>query len=371
MSSFQILLVFTPLVFYFVGAEGRLFSRNEDLELERQLKILNKPAVKTLQTKHGDIYDCVDINKQPAFDHPLLQNHKVQTRPSFLLEETTPSMATSSQLGVLDEECPAGTVPIRRTTKQDLIQQKSLYTQMNFSNYKAGIPNVGLVYGEKAYGTSFFLNVWGLKIDAAQYSGAGTWVQNGADIIQAGWIVDSGITGDGRTRLFTYWTNGNSGCYNTLCEGFVQFDKRVVVGAPINHLSTYNGPQFEIHLEVQKDPNSQDWWLIFNGNIPVGYWPKSLFNSLADDGGVISWGGFGIEGVRAPSPPIGNGHVGTEGDKKACYIRDIKLIEQNGRVQGLDIKLAHAGSYKKCYVVTGYEKEGDQLRFYFGGPGGC
>ncbi|EXB99733.1 hypothetical protein L484_023263 [Morus notabilis] len=53
-------------------------SREEDLDLERQLKLLNKPSIKTIQTKEGDIFDCVDINKQPAFDHPLLKNHKVQ-----------------------------------------------------------------------------------------------------------------------------------------------------------------------------------------------------------------------------------------------------------------------------------------------------
>lgn len=35
------------------------------------------------QSEDGDIIDCVDINKQPAFDHPLLKNHKIQA--SFLL----------------------------------------------------------------------------------------------------------------------------------------------------------------------------------------------------------------------------------------------------------------------------------------------
>ncbi|OIW20412.1 hypothetical protein TanjilG_11103 [Lupinus angustifolius] len=28
--------------------------------------------------KFRQIVDCVDINKQPAFDHPLLKNHKLQ-----------------------------------------------------------------------------------------------------------------------------------------------------------------------------------------------------------------------------------------------------------------------------------------------------
>lgn len=37
-----------------------------------------------LQKEDGDIIDCVDIHKQPAFDHPSLKNHKIQV--SFLLE---------------------------------------------------------------------------------------------------------------------------------------------------------------------------------------------------------------------------------------------------------------------------------------------
>ena len=48
----------------------------EYLDLEKQVKILNKPFVK--------------IYKQPAFDHPLLKNHKILVKnppPQILLEE--------------------------------------------------------------------------------------------------------------------------------------------------------------------------------------------------------------------------------------------------------------------------------------------
>ena len=31
-----------------------------------------------IQSPDGDIIDCVDIYKQPAFDHPLLKNHTIQ-----------------------------------------------------------------------------------------------------------------------------------------------------------------------------------------------------------------------------------------------------------------------------------------------------
>ncbi|RWV97525.1 hypothetical protein GW17_00039683 [Ensete ventricosum] len=56
----------------------RDLSAEEDRELERELKTLNKPFVKSFQDKYGITYDCVDIYKQPAFDHPLLKNHTLQ-----------------------------------------------------------------------------------------------------------------------------------------------------------------------------------------------------------------------------------------------------------------------------------------------------
>ncbi|KAG9440243.1 hypothetical protein H6P81_020408 [Aristolochia fimbriata] len=58
--------------------EGGTSSEEEDVELERQLKILNNPAIKTINTEYGDIFDCVDIHKQPTFDHPSLKNHKIK-----------------------------------------------------------------------------------------------------------------------------------------------------------------------------------------------------------------------------------------------------------------------------------------------------
>ncbi|KAI9106388.1 hypothetical protein K1719_021916 [Acacia pycnantha] len=40
------------------------------LDVDATLKLLNKPAVETIKSEDGDIIDCVDIFKQPAFDQP-------------------------------------------------------------------------------------------------------------------------------------------------------------------------------------------------------------------------------------------------------------------------------------------------------------
>ncbi|KAL0545529.1 hypothetical protein IC582_015415 [Cucumis melo] len=48
------------------------------LQIENKLKLLNKPSIKTIYSEDGDVIGCVDIYKQPAFDHPLLKNHTIQ-----------------------------------------------------------------------------------------------------------------------------------------------------------------------------------------------------------------------------------------------------------------------------------------------------
>ncbi|KAF5179430.1 hypothetical protein FRX31_030979 [Thalictrum thalictroides] len=35
-------------------------------------------------SSYGDTYDCVDINKKPSLDHPLLKNHTIQMMPNCL-----------------------------------------------------------------------------------------------------------------------------------------------------------------------------------------------------------------------------------------------------------------------------------------------
>ncbi|KAL6003032.1 hypothetical protein ACLOJK_023254 [Asimina triloba] len=83
------------------------------------------------QSEDGDIIDCVDIYKQPAFDHPALRNHIIQMRPSDHIEETARSSNRSSSLGSsaqpwrMNESCPQGTIPVLRTRNNDLLIENS------------------------------------------------------------------------------------------------------------------------------------------------------------------------------------------------------------------------------------------------------
>ncbi|XP_047250122.1 uncharacterized protein LOC107876885, partial [Capsicum annuum] len=116
------------------GVEGeKNLSKSEGMEFEIQLKFLNKPAVKTIKTKYGDVYDCIDFYKQSAFDYPLLKDHNFHPKaylyslsilPSFCSSDSTTSM--SSTIWSKDGGCPSGTVPNKRITKDDLLRQRHL-----------------------------------------------------------------------------------------------------------------------------------------------------------------------------------------------------------------------------------------------------
>ncbi|KAM7459801.1 hypothetical protein LguiA_036216 [Lonicera macranthoides] len=73
---------------------------------------------------HGDIYDCVQVDKQPALTHPALFGHRVHRRPSKEFKEKLAKIQTgngrkSSELDLKKiwlsgEGCPTGSIPLRR-----------------------------------------------------------------------------------------------------------------------------------------------------------------------------------------------------------------------------------------------------------------
>ncbi|PKI47580.1 hypothetical protein CRG98_032021 [Punica granatum] len=76
-------------------------------------------TVKTIQSGGGDVVDCVDIYQQPAFDHPMLKNHTIQVKPSFVDESESHLQRLPAELEEWGVDCPEGTVPIIRKTSEN------------------------------------------------------------------------------------------------------------------------------------------------------------------------------------------------------------------------------------------------------------
>ncbi|KAI3967553.1 hypothetical protein MKW92_009253 [Papaver armeniacum] len=369
--------------------------QKEDMELERQLKILNKKPIKTIMTKFGDIVDCIDIYKQPAFDHPSLKDHKIQMVPSSIPEEAAykniSSILRSSNLdnGFLNERCPGGTIPIRRTKKEDLINarktlQKTTPIHSNvypLSSMEQRVVSIVEISDTKAFfGASAHISVHGLELNNNQFSTAQIWIKNGPDeeinSIEFGWTVYPALYGDSLTRTFGYWTadgHKKTGCFNMLCSGFVQIDRDISLGAFIRPLSIYGKQDYYLPFKVYRDPQTGNWWLITSHTI--GYWPKEIFSHLANKYLIIRYGGIAGATPQTPSPPMGNGYLPQlQNYLKTAYMEQMKYINEKGQAVNLNPYgvLNKQDTSPDCYniLLAGNLGWVWEMTMTYGGPGG-
>ncbi|XP_047334964.1 uncharacterized protein LOC124938545 [Impatiens glandulifera] len=374
----------------------------KELEIHEHLKKFNKPPLKSIKSPDGDIIDCVHISNQPAFDHPLLQNHKIQLRPNNhpegLLRKNEAVITNSiSQLWQLKGNCPEGTIPVRRTKRSDVIRASSIknYGKKKKKKHKVSAkfsaPNtlitltghqhaIAYVEGDEYYGAKATMNVWGPDIQQPnEFSLSQLWILAGSfasdlNSIEAGWQVSPDLYGDNNTRLFTYWTSDayeSTGCYNLLCSGFVQINNEIALGATIFPISSYHGSQYDIDILVWKDPDESNWWMQFGDDHVIGYWPGFLFSYLTESASMIEWGGEVVNSEsdgEHTTTQMGSGHFPQEGFGKASYFRNIQIVDSNNNFR-LPTDLSIFTEQPKCYDAHLGNSGPWGTYFYYGGPG--
>ncbi|KAK4253612.1 hypothetical protein QN277_010263 [Acacia crassicarpa] len=381
----------------FIGAPISNASSTQKLEVEKILKNLNKLAVKSIQSPDGDIIDCVDVLKQPAFDHPKLKDHKIQMRPSsypegIIFEQSDESSESIPQLWQQNGTCPEGTVPIRRTREEDILRASSLqrFGKKNPKNIPMApqvVGNAGHEYaiaytkGDRYYGAQAHMNAWKPNVQQRdEFSISQLWViniddSNNLNTIEAGWTVNPDLYGDYRTRLFTYWTSDSyrdTGCYNLLCSGFVQLNAGVSVGATIWPLSFFGNTksQFVIKILIWKDKLNGDWWMQYGDKV-MGYWPSSIFTHLSGSASLIEWGGEitnSESNGQHTRTQMGSGHFPSEGFGKASYFNNIKIVNGNNQI----VPPRYIDPYidnSNCYSLQTGSSHNWGTFIYYGGPG--
>ena len=133
--------------------------------------------------------------------------------------------------------------------------------------------------------------------------------------VEIGWTVDPQLNGDSRPHLFVYhWVDGQESCYNGC--GFVQVSPAIRPGMP---LPSHMAANFAIRNI------SGDWWVFFQ-NLPVGYFPGSLWSGGYKTAQVVSVFGEVAEDVSdSPScTQMGNGRFGSDGG--SSWIRDYRVF---------------------------------------------
>ncbi|XP_075112916.1 uncharacterized protein LOC142182615 [Nicotiana tabacum] len=269
----QQLLLLLFLCLSYDGVRGtKLSDKQEDLELERQLKRLNKPAIKTITTEYGDIYDCVDFYKQPAFDHPLLKNHNYhpQMKPSSYVKESDSTTSTSNELPRIrlpEGGCPVGTVPIRRTTKEDLIRHKLLPPPEDIMVDNPLIHReISIDSKKRRYKPlqGYKLAIIHTEDNPSNKFGGGAMTTS---IYNPHVKVDPTLYGDNATRLYIHFQDGKNACFNLLCPAFVLVNREIVVDGALYPVSQRGGKLFETKLSINWDLNKGNCWFDQNVNL--------------------------------------------------------------------------------------------------------
>ncbi|KAK9069846.1 hypothetical protein SSX86_010242 [Deinandra increscens subsp. villosa] len=384
MTKIQLCFSFVVMLYAFMVLPS--FARR--FEASKHLNGLNKHPVKSIKSSDGDIIDCIHILHQPAFDNPLLKNHTIKMSPSYHPKginsiKNGSSSPPFAQLWHSNGKCPKGTIPIRRTTKDDIFvqnHQKKSPLDSKLDDFRSNHEWAHAILDKEGqyYGTQATFNVWNPRVQIPNDLSLGQlWVLSQYETIEVGWQVLPSMYGDTTTRFFIFWTNDgyqNVNCYNLNCQGFIQTNNKIVIGGSISPTSEFNGAQYDITILVWKDPKDGNWWLEVDGTI-IGYWPSSLYRQLSKYAYMLDWGGE-VVNVKADglhtTTQMGSGHFSGEGLGRASYIKNIQIIdESNSNPLRSPKHLIPQASRKECYDVTLGNNDIDDwgTYFFFGGPG--
>ncbi|KAK9716590.1 hypothetical protein RND81_06G244000 [Saponaria officinalis] len=379
-SFVLLILLITTISLLIQGLVATNLKDDEKLTLQNRLDILNKPATKSFVTKYGDIVDCVDIHKQPAFDHRSLKYHSLQVKPSFKLSKSRKLAGLRPEILPKNMRCPRGTVPIIRRTKMEnnLVNKFTPIlgtTTTNIPNSVGGHDVAGVGTIGINQGLSGKINVWNPKVKADQYSSTCIYVASehagDTDVIQAGWLVSPLVYPNStETRLYGYWTSTggkSTGCYDTSCPGFVQTSTTVHLGQVLTSVSTRDGQQQFIDLDLQKDNTTNNWWLHYGGD-PVGYWPAELFTALQSAATRVGWGGEVFGPPTEVNAEMGSGYLAHDkGYGHVCIMTNLWMYPSHyfPKPEALNLLMTTPDFYN---VIHG--NNGDQMQdfIYFGGP---
>ncbi|KAI3945946.1 hypothetical protein MKW92_010737 [Papaver armeniacum] len=365
-------LLWSLLLTYHVPVlvEGRVdmatkLTQEEELNIERQLRILNKPPTKTIHAPWGDTYDCIEFHKQPTFDHPLLKHHKTKMNEEFLSANST-----KTSMNQVDG-CLKGTVPIRRTTREDFIRAK-LSSNALADQYRAGVSYQAKL-DETIHGASGIFNVWNPSVHQDQFSSAEIALQSGSqeqtNVIKYGWTVNPQLYGDDVTRSFAYWTadgGHNTGCYNTRCHGFVQTHSVYTPDMHFSKMSEIGGEQVMLSVHISLDKLEGKWWLILGENIQIGYWPKELLPGFTPGATSVFWGGRVKSSQDGSSPPMGSGQPISALVADAGSVDTLRYINMDNK----SLKPEKTEDTIDCPDHYEAEYYPDHNTLHFGGRGG-
>jgi len=346
----------------------------------------------------GQVWDCIPIEQQPSLKKTGKSIAEPVDIPGGLKKRKEKKLHSSFlNQGLKDDEgnavsCPAGCIPLRRITLQEITRFHTLDDFFRKAPGKRGRKPVADAFDQQpqsihkyahAYqivnniGGHSFLNIWQPEISGDQiFSLCQHWYTAGPDdqvqTIEAGWQVYPQKYNTPVPCLFIYWTADgyhNTGSYNNEDHQFVQTNGSWALGGPLPNVSATGGTQAEI--EIAWYLTGGNWWLYINGTAnenAVGYFPATLYGNgpLKDFATDIDYGGE-VVGITS-WPQMGSGAFASTGYQQAAYQRNIFCYTSDGNNPNANLNTSQQSP--NCFTITPGDNPQWGSSFYFGGPGG-
>jgi hypothetical protein len=393
----------SPTAYKALSARAESKVAHEDALEEMKahiLKLYDKIEVAhSFMDETGAIYDCIPVEQQPSLkgksppeapDAPPAAGGQYEARKESLLGSPLGPARKDRHGNAM--QCPAGTIPMRRVTLEDLSRFETLQDFFRKGPRGAGRPPLAIepptvpethrwaiaVQTVQNGGGHSVLSIWDPPIGGDQFfSLSQHWYIGGSEAnrqtLECGWQVSPAFYGDTKPHLFTYWTADNyqtTGCYNLTCPAFVQTSSTFAPGMALGPTSVIGGAQCNIELTYQHTGGR--WWLYVNGTArsnAIGYYPDTIYKggALAGSASEINYGGEVVG--TASFPPMGSGRFANEGWQKAAYQRTIGYYQPQGGAMA-NASLTAVQSWPRCYTAL-VVMDGPWLEtLWYGGPGG-
>nr|CAD1830854.1 unnamed protein product [Ananas comosus var. bracteatus] len=186
------------------NATANMGASPQKLErIQRYLEKINKPAVKSIKSPDGDIIDCVLMNKQLAFDHPLLKNHKIQrvapNRPALRSEAANQQPRNETRAGLGRHGTMSKTAPTERCRYRErrwrmccepdlcLASSERKFLNELLASLTRAMSEYVLQYAvayvnqQQAYGTKAIIDVWDPSVEfSSEFSLSQIWLVAGS-----------------------------------------------------------------------------------------------------------------------------------------------------------------------------------------------
>lgn len=345
-------------------------------------------------------FDCVPFLQQPSVR--LMGITNIAPPPPFSPHGGPPAKApdrTSRDAFGNVQECPEGTIPMRRITLDELARYETLQqffkkapdTVMQTEN---GVERPVTVTHRWShayqlinnYGGEGLHNVWVPEVNTAStevFSLSQQWYSGGSgnarQTAEIGWQNYPQKWRGEKAVIFVYWTANNyisTGCYNLECPGFVQTSSKQPLGSSLSPVSTQGGSQYEEYFGYYLYKGN--WWAAVGASVSTSYWVGYFPTSIYKGGAMSKYAqeiDIGGETAGGTSwAPMGSGDWANTSFRHAAYERGI--LYRNASNAGYNPSLTavtQTSNAYKCYSFTtpAYSSSsGWDTYFYFGGPGG-